>query len=288
MSARILVIEDNPANLELMTYLLKAFGYTTFTATDGAEGLAAARREGPDLIICDVQLPNMDGFEVARHAKSDPGLHSIPLIAVTALAMVGDRDRILAAGFDGYLTKPINPETFVRQIEAHLPHGDRSDLPSAPIAEHIAPPKKTARYSLLVVDDLPVNLDLARSIFEPHGYEVVTADGMVSALALLEQRSFDLILSDVCMGSDSGYEFIQAVNADPQTRAIPFMFITSTMLEEKDRAKGLALGAVKFFMRPIDCMALLSEIESFLRDISRLQKWRQFLLLMIGRPTGSF
>src|SRR5258708_33383203 len=129
MPARILLIEDNPANLELMTYLLKAFGYTAFTARDGAEGLAAMRRDAPDLIICDVQLPVMDGLEVARHVKSDPILRTIPLVAVTALAMGGDRDRILAAGFDGYVSKPINPETFVRQVEAFLPPVIRGDRP---------------------------------------------------------------------------------------------------------------------------------------------------------------
>ncbi len=118
---RILVIEDNPANLELMTYLLKAFGHIALTAGDGAEGIEAARRQTPDLIICDVHMPRMDGYEVARRLKEHPHLRRIPLIAVTALAMVGDRDKLLAAGFDGYIDKPIVPELFAKQIEAFLP-----------------------------------------------------------------------------------------------------------------------------------------------------------------------
>jgi CheY-like chemotaxis protein len=121
VGARVLIIEDNPANLELMTYLLGAFGHTVVAAEDGRQGLEAARREQPDLIVCDVQLPALDGFEVARCLKSDPRLRTTPLVAVTALAMVGDRDRVLAAGFDGYLAKPINPETFVGQMEVFLP-----------------------------------------------------------------------------------------------------------------------------------------------------------------------
>ena len=87
MGARILIIEDNPANLELMTYLLSAFGHTVLTAEDGRQGLATARGEGPDLIVCDIQLPEMDGYEVARWLKSDPDLRTVPLVAVTALAM---------------------------------------------------------------------------------------------------------------------------------------------------------------------------------------------------------
>jgi CheY-like chemotaxis protein len=120
--SRILIIEDNPTNLDLMTYLLNAFGYTTLTAQDGKEGLETARQEIPDLIICDIQLPTMDGREVARRLKSDPQLHGIPLLAVTALAMVGDRARLLASGFDGYIAKPLSPETFVQEVEKFLAH----------------------------------------------------------------------------------------------------------------------------------------------------------------------
>src|SRR5919109_568893 len=120
MAARILVIEDNPTNLDLMTYLLASFGHTPLTANDGEAGLEAAQRELPDLIICDVQLPGVDGYEVARWLKSHPRLQTIPLVAVTALAMVGDRDKVLGAGFDGYIAKPIDPQTFVGQVEQLL------------------------------------------------------------------------------------------------------------------------------------------------------------------------
>lgn len=120
--ACILVIEDNPDNLELMTYLLRAFGHTVTAAQDGAEGLSAVAADTPpDVIVCDVHLPKVDGYEVARQLKADPRLQRIPLLAVTALAMVGDRDKVLAAGFDGYLAKPIDPQVFVRQVEGYLP-----------------------------------------------------------------------------------------------------------------------------------------------------------------------
>ncbi len=120
MARRILVIEDNPANLELMTFLLEAFGYTVVAARDGAEGIEMVRRERLDLIICDVHMPRVDGYEVARYLKKDPMTRRIPLVAVTALAMVGDREKVLAAGFDGYIAKPIAPEIFVGQVEAFL------------------------------------------------------------------------------------------------------------------------------------------------------------------------
>jgi CheY-like chemotaxis protein len=120
MRARILVVEDNPANLELMRYLLQSFGHTVLTAADGEIGVEMVRKERPDLVLCDVQLPKLDGVGVARALKDDPDLCSVPLIAVTAFAMVGDREKMLQAGFDGYLPKPITPETFLRDIENFL------------------------------------------------------------------------------------------------------------------------------------------------------------------------
>jgi CheY-like chemotaxis protein len=120
MQGRILVIEDNPQNLELMCYLLRAFGHTVLAARDGAEGIEMSRREMLDVIICDVHLPGVDGYEVAQYLKKHPVLRQIPLVAVTALAMVGDREKLLAAGFDGYIDKPIDPERFVKQIEAFI------------------------------------------------------------------------------------------------------------------------------------------------------------------------
>jgi CheY-like chemotaxis protein len=121
MGPRILVIEDNPYSLDLMVYVLNAFGYAPLTAGDGLEGVAVALREQPDLILCDIQLPGIDGYEVARRLKETTALRTVPLVAVTALAMVGDRDKVMAAGFDGYITKPIMPETFIAQIEACFP-----------------------------------------------------------------------------------------------------------------------------------------------------------------------
>jgi CheY-like chemotaxis protein len=121
MAARILVIEDNGPSLRLMTYLLRAFGYEPLSAADGEDGLRIAEQERPDLVICDIQLPRLDGYGVARALRSGAGMGAGQIIAVTASAMVGDRERVLAAGFDGYITKPITPETFVSEAEAFLP-----------------------------------------------------------------------------------------------------------------------------------------------------------------------
>jgi CheY-like chemotaxis protein len=118
---RILVIEDNTENLELLNYLLSAFGYSLLLAHDGFEGFILAKQTIPDLILCDIYIPKLNGYQFAKRVKSHFGLRHIPLIAITACAMIGDREKILQAGFDGYIAKPINPETFIEEIKCFLP-----------------------------------------------------------------------------------------------------------------------------------------------------------------------
>ena len=114
----ILVVEDNKASSDLMAYLLKAAGNTVVTCTDGADAIAIAAREHPRVIVMDLQLDRMSGLEAAAVLAADPVLKAIPRIAVTAYAMVGDRERVLKAGFQGYIAKPIEPTTFAAQIKA--------------------------------------------------------------------------------------------------------------------------------------------------------------------------
>jgi CheY-like chemotaxis protein len=126
MPAHILLIEDNAANLALMSYLLRAFGHVPAEAADGEAGLRLALDNTYDLVLTDVLMPHLDGYEVLRRLRADPLKRSTKVVAVTALAMVGDRERILAAGFDGYVAKPLDPETFVGDIDRFLPAPVRS------------------------------------------------------------------------------------------------------------------------------------------------------------------
>jgi CheY-like chemotaxis protein len=114
----ILVVEDNKASSDLMSYLLKSAGHDLLTCTDGADAIAIAGREHPNAIVMDLQLQRMGGLEAAAVLAADPELRIIPKVAVTAYAMVGDRDRALKAGFQGYITKPIEPTTFAAQIKS--------------------------------------------------------------------------------------------------------------------------------------------------------------------------
>jgi two-component system, cell cycle response regulator DivK len=121
LSAKILIIEDNEQNMYLLTFLLSRYGYEVVQAYDGQKGIELAERENPDLILLDIQLPQMDGYAVARQIKAIQVLAGIPIVAVTSYAMVGDREKTIAAGCSGYIEKPINPDIFMEQIKEFLP-----------------------------------------------------------------------------------------------------------------------------------------------------------------------
>jgi two-component system cell cycle response regulator len=265
---QVLIIEDNEANLELMTYLLTAFGYNSLGASSGTQGLALARSINVDLIICDVQLPDIDGYEVARQIKADATLHAVPLLAVTALAMVGDRDQILAAGFDGYLAKPIVPETFVKDVEAFLPAEKRATgqpaSAAAPAAAAVLPHKQQG-VTILVVDDQALNHELMRSVLEPFGYAVLTANSVLEAMHLAQAFHPQLIISDLHMPHQSGFDLIRAVKADAALRDIKIMIHSATVRSERDHNEALRLGASAFITRPMEPTVILAEIAQCLQ-----------------------
>lgn len=130
MNEKVLVVEDNPQNMRLIEMTLKAKGYTLVKATDGREALVVAILERPDLIIMDVQLPGMNGLEVTNHIRQTRGLEKVPIIALTAYAMKGDRENCLAAGCNAYLSKPISTRELPALVERML-HGSKGGTEDA-------------------------------------------------------------------------------------------------------------------------------------------------------------
>lgn len=120
MKLKILIIEDNEQNMYMLTYLLED-QYKVVQAFNGLDGVEMALKELPDIILLDIQLPGMDGYAIARELRRHPVLKSIPVIAVTSYAMQGDKERIMRAGATGYIEKPIDPDTFVSQMNSFLP-----------------------------------------------------------------------------------------------------------------------------------------------------------------------
>ena len=118
--AKVLIIEDNPTNMTLAIFLLQSVGHSVLSATDAEAGLTLARDEHPDLILMDIQLPGMDGLQATALLKRDESTRAIPVVALTALAMKGDEERIRAAGCDGYIAKPMRYQEFLASIAEQL------------------------------------------------------------------------------------------------------------------------------------------------------------------------
>ena len=125
MGAQILVVEDNERNMKLFRDVLHASGYRTLEATTGREAVALAAEHGPDLVLMDIQLPDIDGVEALGRLRANDRTASLPVLALTAQAMEGDRERFLAAGFDGYLSKPVNIAEFVATVKRYCENGTR-------------------------------------------------------------------------------------------------------------------------------------------------------------------
>jgi two-component system, cell cycle response regulator DivK len=123
--ARVLLVEDNEKNMKLFRDVLHAAGYRTLEATTGAEAVAVAAEHFPDLVLMDIQLPDIDGVDALCRLRADERTASVPVLALTAQAMEGDRERFLAAGFDGYLSKPVNIAEFVATVKRYCEDGSR-------------------------------------------------------------------------------------------------------------------------------------------------------------------
>lgn len=276
--ARILIIEDNPANIELMSFLLGAYGHTPLSAPDGARGVAAARSERPDLIACDVNLPGMDGFAVLAALKADPAMAATPVLAVTALAMAGDREKVLAAGFDGYISKPIEPESFVAELEAFLapPAPAAASAPAAPATPATPAPAvpeaapamsmptpSLSQRTLLLVDDDRFMLGVLNDMLAGQPYRVLCAQSGEEALALLGHEAVDVILCDQAMPGMRGTEVLaEAARRYPQT--VRLMLSGQPDLSEIEAAiaAGVADG---HYIKPVGATQLRERLDDAFR-----------------------
>ena len=120
MNIKTLIIEDNENNMYLASFLLRNNGHDVSQAYNGQDGVELAKSVQPDLILLDIQLPKMNGYEVAMELRKDDALKTVPIVAITSYAMPGDQEKALSAGCSGYIKKPINPDTFLEEVESYL------------------------------------------------------------------------------------------------------------------------------------------------------------------------
>ncbi len=246
-------------------YLLTAFGYTPLAAYDGISGVDTAREHSPDLIICDVHLPKLDGYGVVAALKAEPRLARIPVLAVTALAMVGDRERLLAAGFDGYIGKPIEPDTFVAELEAFLPAGRAGTAAAlAPAPGGSAGAAKPGQATILIVDDHVLNREFLITLLGYGGHRLIEAGNGIEGLKMVEAERPDLVISDILMPNMDGYEFVTRLHSDPATAELPVIFYTATYREREANQLAQSCGVRWVLPKPSDPEVILRTVHEAL------------------------
>ncbi len=265
---RILVIEDNELNLKLINSLLEIGHYEPMQAKDAESGIQLAQESHPDLILMDIQLPGMDGLSATRILKADPDLKNIPVVALTAHAMVGDEERARKAGCDGYLAKPIDTRNFLQIIAKYL-NGDSGDGQKAEISKQNP---LTNKHRILIVDDDPLNVKLLSTAFCSEQYITLTAYGGEEALEKVVKELPDLILLDIMMPDLDGIEVTRRLKCNPDTKHIPIILVTG--LDEKEsKSKGLKAGADEFLRKPVSRV----EIQTRARSLLDLKNYREQL-----------
>jgi CheY-like chemotaxis protein len=269
MAQRILVIEDNPANLELMLYLLRAFGLDAEGSSTALDGIAKAGDRSFDLFLCDIQLPDLNGVEVVRRLKQ---MHpEIPVVAVTAFAMIGDQERLIASGFDGYIAKPLDPETFVPTVRTYL-HGSVSSpttpqFHSSPRSIQHAPAKEPHRVeTVLVVDDQDDSRYLILSVLQADGFKVMEANSVAEGIRLAIEKRPQAIICDVNMPDEDGEAFLTRRLNHAVVSTIPIIMITSSHVPSPiSRERFRNLGAKAYLSRPLDSRTLTETVEAAIR-----------------------
>jgi len=272
MAQRILVIEDNPPNLELMLYLLEAFGLEAEGSMTGLDGIAKAQSKLFGLFLCDIHLPDLDGVEVARRLREL--FPTVPIVAVTALAMIGDQERLLASGFDGYISKPLDPKTFVSTVQAYIPASGAqprtSQLSSSPLSVEHVPAKESDRgETVLVVDDREESRYLILSVLKANGFKVIEAGSVADGMRLAIEKQPAAIICDVNMPDEDGEAFLGRKRDHPGVSDIPVIMVTSSdNPSPTTRERFRKLGAKAILTRPLDSRYMVEAVGSAIRGRS--------------------
>ncbi len=286
MTARILVVDDIPANVRLLEAKLKAEYFEVLTASDGPAALEAAQAQAPDLILLDVMMPGMDGFEVAGRLKADPKTRHIPIVMITALTDTSDRVRGLEAGADDFLSKPVNDIALFARVRSlarlkvmidelrvrHATTGQLEIADEGPLdAEDDA-----ANGHILLVESVDLLAEKLAARLSAAGHEVQRATSSAEALERSREQGLDLLMVSLHLAGEDGLRLCSRFRSQDQTRHVPILLILDED-ELEQLAKGLELGVTDYLIRPIDHNELLARTRTQIRRRRYHDKLREML-----------
>jgi two-component system cell cycle response regulator len=274
MTARVLVVDDLQPNIRLLEAKLTGEYFDVITADSGPAALELVATQRPDIVLLDVMMPGMDGFEVCERIKSDPRTAHIPVVMVTALSDVADRVRGLDAGADDFLTKPVNDLALFARVrslvrlkmmmdEWRLREQTSSEL-GVLSEQTLMLSEKTTEANVLVLDDSVLESERITEILTEDSHRVELAATTKEALDRIEAESFDLVIASLGLREEDSLRFCSQLRSMDQTRQLPILLVVEEHETER-LAKGLDLGVNDYLVRPIDRNELLARIRTQIR-----------------------
>lgn len=247
---RILVVEDDPKSARLIKDILELRRYVVIEASNGLSAMRIINDHIPDLIFMDMNLPGMDGITLTRLIKTSSKTVNIPVIALTAAAMKGDRDRFVQAGCDDYISKPFHVKDVLDVIKKYAKAEEQRTAIHPPI--------------ILIADDRPENIELISATLSPMGYNIIKAANGLQAMEKIRALRPDIAMINVFMPELNGIEVCKNIKSDERYSSIPVIMITA--LDDADsKMKALSVGADEFLTKPIDRYELIVRVGNLLK-----------------------
>lgn len=247
---RILVVEDDPKSARLVKDILELRGYIVMEANNGLSAIRIINEHVPDLIFMDMNLPGIDGVTLTRLIKTSSKTDNIPVIALTASAMKGDKNRFLQAGCDDYISKPFHVKDILDVIHKYAKAEEQKTIPHQPI--------------ILIADDKAENIELISAILAPMGYGIIKAVNGVEAIEKIRTLHPDIALVNVMMPELNGIEVCKNIKSDELYASIPIIIITA-LDDTESKIRALSVSADEFLTKPIDKYELIVRINNLLK-----------------------
>lgn len=274
MSARVLVVDDILPNVKLLEAKLSSEYYDVLTATSGEEALRKVEHDSPDIVLLDVMMPGMDGFEVCRKIKANPLVAHIPVVMVTALTDSTDKIRGLQAGADDFLSKPVNDTALMARVrslvrlkmtidEWRVRENTASQLGVADERSSVMD-EPVEGASILLVEDQDFETEKIISTFRQDNDSIHAVKSGVQAMEYAATHDFDLMIISLNLRGEDGLRLCSHLRSNERTRAVPILMLATE--EEMSRvAHGLEIGAHDYLLRPIDRNEILARARSQIR-----------------------
>jgi len=279
--ARILVVDDDANIISFFQYVLEEQGYTVETAGNGIEAIKKVHSFFPDVILLDVVMPEMDGYEVTEELKNNPNTSNVSIILVTGMDTVDDKVRGQECGADDFITKPFNFDELVARVRSLIKlkklQDQLRDLEKECNGKPLPSEAAAGRPNLILIieDDERVS-NLVSNVLETGGYQSVCLNNGREAMDYLKEKIPDLIILDLMIPGIEGMEVLRRVRENVMLKEVPVIVITA-IDDLKTKIKGLNIGADDYLVKPVKSLELLARVKSNLRKYKAHKKLRDAL-----------